>query len=155
VATIQAMGDTRLRDYVLGASEGAEVVGSICTGALILAAAGLLDGRSATTHWAYHGVLERLGARYVTKRWVEDGRFITSAGVSAGIDMSLHLAARLSSEPMARYIQLWAEYDPEPPFGPIDWSEVDWDVLAPRFPEMRPLLADRPDLLERLGLSSS
>ena len=151
-ATIQAMADARLRDYVVGSSETAEVVGSICTGSLILAAANLLDGRSAATHWAYHEILERLGARYVNQRWVEDGKFITSAGVSAGIDMALHLAARLSGEPMARYLQLWAEYDPDPPFGPIDWSQVDRDVLAPRFKEMRPLLADRPDLLTRLGL---
>jgi transcriptional regulator GlxA family with amidase domain len=92
------------------------VVGSVCTGALILAAAGLLAGRQATTHWASHRLLERLGARYLPERWVEDGKFITSAGVSAGIDMALALTARLTDEPTARMVQLAIEYDPHPPF---------------------------------------
>jgi len=71
----------------------------VCTGALVLAAAGLLEGRQATTHWAYHRLLERLGATYLPQRWVEDGKLITSAGVSAGIDMALALVARLTDEP--------------------------------------------------------
>jgi transcriptional regulator GlxA family with amidase domain len=106
-------------------------VTSVCTGALILGAAGLLEGRKATTHWAYYKLLERLGATYLPKRWVEDGKFITSAGVSAGIDMALFLAARLTNESAARLVQLGIEYDPHPPFGGIDWSGVDRDVLAP------------------------
>jgi transcriptional regulator GlxA family with amidase domain len=87
--TIKAMGDPAIRDYLRQAADTAPVVGSVCTGALVLAAAGLLEGRQATTHWAYHQLLERLGATYLPKRWVEDGKFITSAGVSAGIDMAL------------------------------------------------------------------
>jgi transcriptional regulator GlxA family with amidase domain len=89
---------------------------------LILAAAGLLEGRKATTHWAHYRTLEQLGATYIKRRWVEDGKFITSAGVSAGIDMALHLLARLSDEQTAKRVQLGIEYEPEPPFGPIDWS---------------------------------
>ena len=113
--TIKAMGNEAIRDYLRHAAETSPVVGSVCTGALILGAAGLLQGRNATTHWSHHRLLERLGARYLPQRWVEDGKFITSAGVSAGIDMALALVARLTDEPTARMVQLWIEYDPHPP----------------------------------------
>ncbi|HSL11481.1 MAG TPA: DJ-1/PfpI family protein [Actinomycetota bacterium] len=151
VPTIRAMGDRTIRDYLLRTAETADVVASVCTGALILAAAGLLEGRRATTHWAYHGLLERLGATYVPERWIEDGRFLTSAGVSAGIDMALHLVARLTDESTARMVQLGIEYDPQPPFGPIDWSGVDRDVLAPVLQQnVKAALADDPALLAKL-----
>ena len=78
----------------------------------LLAGAGLLQGRPATTHWAYRGFLDRLGARYVAERWVEDGRYLTGAGVSAGIDTALRLASRLASDEMSRLVQLAIEYDP-------------------------------------------
>jgi hypothetical protein len=84
-----------------------------------------------TTHWAYHRLLERLGATYLPERWVEDGKFITSAGVSAGIDMALALVARLTDEPTARMVQLAIEYDPHPPFGGIDWDQVNRDIYEP------------------------
>jgi len=87
--TIKAMGNQVIREYLRHAADTVPVIGSVCTGALVLAAAGLLEGRQATTHWAYHRLLERLGATYLPQRWVEDGKFITSAGVSAGIDMAL------------------------------------------------------------------
>ena len=89
---------------------------SVCTGSLILAAAGLLDGLEATTHWAAVERLESLGARYTTRRVVVEGRIMTSAGVSAGIDMALTLAARIAGDAVARAIQLLIEYDPQPPF---------------------------------------
>src|ERR671912_461660 len=93
-STFAAMGNEAIRSYVRSASETAEVAGSICTGALVLASVGLLEGRQATTHWVYYKILEQFGAKYVRKRWVEEGKFISSAGVTAGIDMALHLAAR-------------------------------------------------------------
>jgi transcriptional regulator GlxA family with amidase domain len=128
------------------------VVGSVCTGAMILAAAGLLDGRNATTHWSHHKLLERLGATYLPQRWVEDGKFITSAGVSAGIDMALALVARLTDEPTARMVQLWIEYDPQPPFGGIDWGQVDRDMSEPVVAQwVQTQLADRPELLTKLS----
>jgi transcriptional regulator GlxA family with amidase domain len=102
-------------DYLRRAAGTSELVGSVCTGAMILAAAGLLEGRNATTHWSHHRLLERLGATYLPERWVEDGKVITSAGVSAGIDLALALVARLTDEPTARMVQLWIEYDPHPP----------------------------------------
>ena len=92
MGTLKAMGNRAIRDYLLAAAETAHTVASVCTGALILGAAGLLEGRNATTHWAYATFLERLGARYLPQRWVQDGKFLCSAGVSAGIDMALYLA---------------------------------------------------------------
>ena len=122
--TLRAMSNEAIRSYVRTAAETAEVVGSVCTGALILASVGLLEGRQATTHWAFYKVLEEFGARYVRKRWVEDGKFICSAGVSAGIDMALQLAARLTDEQTAREVQYRLGYDPHPPFGGIDYEHI-------------------------------
>jgi transcriptional regulator GlxA family with amidase domain len=150
--TIKAMGNQVVGDYLRQAADTVPVVGSVCTGALILAAAGLLEGRQATTHWAYHRLLERLGATYLPQRWVEDGKFITSAGVSAGIDMALALVARLTDEPTARMVQVAIEYDPHPPFGGIDWGQVDRDIYEPMLgPMVQRQLADRPELLAKLS----
>ena len=122
--TLRAMSNEAIRNYVRSAAETAEVVSSVCTGALILGSVGLLEGREATTHWAFYKVLEELGAKYVRKRWVEDGKFICSAGVSAGIDMALQLAARLTDEQTSREVQYRLGYDPEPPFGGIDYEQI-------------------------------
>jgi transcriptional regulator GlxA family with amidase domain len=121
-ATISAMQDTSLLAYVRAAAATAQVVGSTGNGALILAAAGLLHGRPAAIHWAYAEQLESAGARYVRDRWLDDGKFLTAAGGTAGIDLMLHLVARFKSESSARLAQLTTEYDPQPPFGGIDWS---------------------------------
>jgi putative intracellular protease/amidase len=82
--TIKAMGDPAVREYLRQAADTAPVVGSVCTGALILAAAGLLEGRQATTQWAYHRLLERLGATYLPKRWVEDASSSPRPGCRPG-----------------------------------------------------------------------
>jgi putative intracellular protease/amidase len=95
--------------------ERTEWTTSVCTGSLILAAAGVLDGVEATTHWAARGLLAELGAVPVTERVVERDRIVTAAGVSAGIDMALHLAGRIAGAEAAQAIQLGIEYDPEPP----------------------------------------
>ncbi|MEA2201942.1 MAG: hypothetical protein QOI89_2538 [Solirubrobacteraceae bacterium] len=89
---------------------------SVCTGSLILAAAGLLAGKRATSHWLALEQLGRLGARAVSERVVFDGKIVTAAGVSAGIDMALALAARVAGDAVAQAIQLGIEYDPQPPF---------------------------------------
>lgn len=102
---------------------------SVCTGSLLLAAAGLLDGLEATTHWAVNGTLEKLGARYVEQRVVEQGKIVTAAGVSAGIDMALTLAARIAGDDVAQAIQLYIEYDPQPPFDSGSPSKAPTHVL--------------------------
>ncbi|HTA12811.1 MAG TPA: DJ-1/PfpI family protein [Solirubrobacteraceae bacterium] len=89
---------------------------SVCTGSLILAAAGLLDGRRATSHWLAMEELRRLGAEPVSERVVFDGKLVTAAGVSAGIDMALTFVARIAGDTLAQAIQLGIEYDPQPPF---------------------------------------
>jgi transcriptional regulator GlxA family with amidase domain len=89
---------------------------SVCTGAIYLAAAGILEGLDATTHWARKERLEQLGARYVAERVVERGKVITAAGVSSGIDMALRLVEHMHGIGMAELVQLGIEYDPQPPF---------------------------------------
>jgi transcriptional regulator GlxA family with amidase domain len=89
---------------------------SVCTGALILGAAGLLDGRRATSNWLALGELAKYGADPVGGRWVEDGKIVTAAGVTAGIDMALHLVGREAGPEVAQAVQLGIEYDPDPPF---------------------------------------
>jgi len=110
--------NTAVIDWVKRIHPGTQWTGSICTGALVLAAAGLLTGRTATTHWYTGPMLQMFGATYVEGRVVvhESERLIMAAGVSAGIDMGLDLAARLWGEDTARAIQLSIEYDPQPPF---------------------------------------
>ncbi len=128
-STIKAMGDDEITKYLIETAESADFVCSVCTGSLLLAAAGLLEGREATTHWGCYKILEALGAKYTRKRWVQDGKVITSAGVSAGIDSALYLASKLTDEATARSVQLGLEYDPEPPFGRINWEDVDLNQL--------------------------
>ena len=89
---------------------------SVCTGSLVLAAAGLLEGRRATSHWLALEELRALGAEPVQERVVFDGKYVTAAGVSAGIDMALTLAERVAGRELAEAIQLGIEYDPQPPF---------------------------------------
>ena len=149
--SIAAMGEEKLLRYVRSAAEGAGLVGSVCTGALILASVGLLEGRQATTHWACHKVLEGFGATYRRRQWVEDGKFIMSAGVSAGIDMGLQLAARLTDEETARQAQLWLDYDPQPPFGGLDYEDMGLPLRAGRawVSLTAPLLTARPKRLTK------
>ena len=112
---------------------------SVCTGALVLAAAGLLQGLEATTHWAAVDELEAFGARYTARRVVTEGKIVTAAGVSAGIDMALTLAARIAGDQVAEAIQLAIEYDPQPPFdnGSVAKSKPEIVALS------RSLLAKR------------
>jgi transcriptional regulator GlxA family with amidase domain len=149
---LAAMGNRVLTGYLREAAEGAAFMASVCTGALILGAAGLLEGRRATTHWAYVSILEKLGARYAQERWVEDGKVITAAGVSAGIDMALHLLARLAGDEVARRTQLGIEYEPAPPHGALDWSLVDRAQAEEiRLARAREVLAGDAELLRRLS----
>src|SRR5437764_8309076 len=103
-------------DWVRTAHETSTYTTSVCTGALLLGAAGVLEGLEATTHWLELETLDRLGARATSKRVVEQGKVITAAGVSSGIDMALLLASRIAGDQVAQGIQLLIEYDPQPPF---------------------------------------
>lgn len=127
--TLRAMVDADIRQYVRTVAETADFVGSVCTGALILAGTGLLKGKAATTHWAYYKVLEALGSPYRRQRWVDNGKIINSAGVSAGIDMALYWVAKMTDKTTAHRVQLDIQYDPHPPFGRIDWNHLS---LMPR-----------------------
>jgi transcriptional regulator GlxA family with amidase domain len=110
------MRDAEVLDWLRAAHRGSTWTTSVCTGALVLGAAGILDGLRATTHWAFRDVLTEFGAEPVAERVVVDGKVVTAAGVSAGIDMALRLAALDVGEEFAQAIQLGIEYDPDPPF---------------------------------------
>ncbi|MEA3025496.1 MAG: cyclohexyl-isocyanide hydratase [Alphaproteobacteria bacterium] len=110
------MEDAAVLDFLRRQAAGAKYVTSVCTGSLVLGAAGLLKGRRATCHWAAIDHLKLLGAVPTKQRVVMDGNIITGAGVASGIDFALAIAAILEGEEVARQIQLQIEYDPSPPF---------------------------------------
>ncbi len=112
---------------------------SVCTGSLVLAAAGLLDGLDATTHWGAVETLEKLGARYTADRVVQRGRIITAAGVSSGIDMALTLTEMIAGAGVAKAIQLAIEYDPQPPFDAGSPAKAGEEIIA-----VHATLRDRP-----------
>jgi transcriptional regulator GlxA family with amidase domain len=122
IGTRAAVFDETIVGWLRRAHETTQWTTSTCTGALLLGVAGILEGLEATTHWAVLDMLERFGARPSRARVVEQGKVITAAGVSAGIDMALTLAARIAGEDVAQAIQLGIEYDPQPPFdsGSVD-----------------------------------
>ena len=104
-----------LHDWIRSVHETSVWTTSVCTGSLLLAAAGLLDGAPATTHWLARDRLAELGAKPVPDRVVEHGKIVTAAGVSSGIDMALHLVRKINGEQIAQAVQLGIEYDPQPP----------------------------------------
>jgi len=112
-----AIADQVIVDFVRQQAKGADHITSVCTGAFILGAAGLLQGKKATCHWAYTQLLPLFGATHQPTRVVRDGNLITAGGVTSGIDFALELIAAISGEGVARTIQLALEYDPAPPFG--------------------------------------
>ena len=118
VGTREHLGDERIRSWLHAAAGRGAVMASVCTGSLVFADAGLLDGRPATTHWASLDLLGSLGSRIEVRpddRFVDTGDVVTASGVSAGIDMALHLVRRLGSEETARRVRRYIQYDPAPP----------------------------------------
>jgi transcriptional regulator GlxA family with amidase domain len=118
MGTRPQLGDQAVRARIRGLASGGTLMTSVCTGSLVYADAGLLDGRPATTHWAQLDLLRSLGRDLdvrADERFVDDGEVITAAGVSAGIDMALHLVARLHSPERAREVRRYIQYDPAPP----------------------------------------
>lgn len=114
--TFAAAADEEILAWVREAHAHATLSTSVCTGSLILGAAGILDGKPATTHWAAKAMLENYGVTFTADRVVPHGNIITAAGVSSGIDMALAAVARLFDEDTAKAVQLGIEYDPQPPF---------------------------------------
>ena len=113
----EAIEDEETIAFVRRAAASARYVTSVCTGAFVLGAAGLLHGKRATTHWAYHSLLPLVGARPEAARVVRDGNTITGGGVTAGIDFALTVVAEIAGAEVAQRIQLAIEYDPHPPFA--------------------------------------
>jgi transcriptional regulator GlxA family with amidase domain len=122
--------DPQTLDWVRAVHATSRWTTSVCTGSLILGRAGLLRGLRATSHWAAIDRLAQFGARPTNQRVVEDGKVMTGAGVAAGIDMALTLAARVGGPNLARTLQLAIEYDPEPPFDSGHPSKADPGVVA-------------------------
>ena len=113
---VDVRAGSRVLEWLRGAHRTSTWTTSVCTGSLILAAAGLLEGKHATSHWLALERLQELGALPSEERVVYDGRLVTAAGVSAGIDMGLSLAGRIAGDTVAQAIQLGIEYDPQPPY---------------------------------------
>ncbi|GAA2840639.1 DJ-1/PfpI family protein [Kitasatospora sp. CM 4170] len=124
------LNDTEFIDWVRRIHETTRFTTSVCTGALILGKAGLLKGLTATTHWMAMDDLETFGATYTAERVVRHDKILTSAGVSAGIDLALGLCALLSDELTARAIQLFTEYDPQPPYDSGSLATATPEVVA-------------------------
>lgn len=128
--TAVIMADDTILSWLEQAHAHSRFTTSVCSGALILAAAGILDGHPATTHWAAMEALGRLGAEpRPQERVVRSDKIITAAGVSSGIDMALVLAAELFGERTAKVAQLWIEYDPQPPFDSGHISKAEAEVV--------------------------
>ncbi|MEA3051471.1 MAG: hypothetical protein QOG72_374 [Sphingomonadales bacterium] len=123
-AVRREIGDEKLRTWLAAIDAGTTRTCSVCTGSLILAAAGLLEGRRASTHWGAREYLGHFGATYSPDRVTEDGKYLTSAGVSAGIDLGLRLCAEIAGRDTAEAVQLSMEYDPEPPFAAGNFADA-------------------------------
>lgn len=135
----ELMDDAVALDFVRRQAANARYVTSVCTGAFVLGAVGLLMGKRATTHWASHPLLELLGAVPEHARVVRDGNLITGGGVTSGIDFALSVAAEVYNEATARAVQLTMEYDPHPPFdaGSPSRPDADQEQVQRAFAEAR------------------
>jgi cyclohexyl-isocyanide hydratase len=145
---LQAMEDEETVDFVRRQGAAAKYVTSVCTGAFVLGAAGLLQRKKATTHWAFHQLLPRVGAIPVKERVVRDGNRFTGGGVTAGIDFALTLMAEIAGPDIAQGVQLSLEYDPHPPFNsgapglaPQPVMEAANERYAPRLSAFEAVLA--------------
>jgi len=144
-----AINTPALMDFVRQEGARARYVTSVCTGAFILGAAGLLQGKKATTHWAYHDELARVGATPVQARVVRDGNVFTGGGVTAGIDFALTLVAEIAGDVVAQAIQLALEYDPKPPFDAGALSRAPEQVQAIATSRLEARLPAFRDALDR------
>jgi putative intracellular protease/amidase len=129
--TIGAMNNRALLRWIREMHRHTQWTTSVCTGSIVLAAAGLLDGREATTYWASADYLQStFDVTYLPQRYVRSGKIITAAGVSAGVDMALYLASVIADDDTAKAIQLAVEYDPQPPFDSGNAAEASPELKA-------------------------
>jgi cyclohexyl-isocyanide hydratase len=145
------MEDAEVLDFLRAQAPGARYVTSVCTGALVLGAAGLLRGKRATTHWASHDFLADLGAIPVQGRVVRDGKVFTGGGVTAGIDFALTIAAEIAGPEVAQAIQLQIEYAPAPPFNAGTPATAPAEVLAAAQARGAGMRAERVALVARVA----
>ena len=143
------MEDPQTLGFLKDQAHTARYVTSVCTGALVLGAAGLLRGRKATTHWAYHDLLAALGATAVKARVVRDGNLLTGGGITAGIDFALSLVADLYGEAAAQLVQLQIEYAPAPPFYSGSPQTAPAHVLAQALKRTAQSRKDRAEVVAR------
>jgi cyclohexyl-isocyanide hydratase len=142
--------DAETLDFVRKQASTARFVTSVCTGALVLGAAGLLRGKRATTHWAAHDLLAALGALPTHGRVVRDGNLLTGGGVTAGIDFALMLAAELMGREQAEMVQLNLEYAPAPPFNAGTPETASADVIASAEQRLAAARKEREDIIRSL-----
>ncbi|PDT77901.1 DJ-1/PfpI family protein [Bradyrhizobium sp. C9] len=145
------MDDAEVLGWISRQAAGACRIFSVCTGALICGAAGLLKGRRATTHWASFHLLPFFGATPVNERVVVDGSFVFTAGVTAGIDGALRLAAELRGDDAARAIQLYMVYAPEPPFDSGTPETAPPEILQQSREAVRAITAQREETARRVA----
>jgi len=145
------MEDSMVLEFLRRQARGARYITSVCTGSLVLGAAGLLKGRRATCHWAALEHLKALGAIPVSERVVIDGNIVTGAGVASGLDFGLALAAELDGEETAREIQLQIEYDPAPPFDSGSLRTASPATVAKLRNRLATLNEERRVVAERVG----
>lgn len=149
----ELMEDTAVLAFLQAQARGAKYVTSVCTGSLVLGAAGLLRGKRATCHWAAIDHLKPLGAIPVSERVVTDGNIITGAGVASGIDFALAVAAVLEGEEVAKQIQLQIEYDPAPPFNSGSPKTASAETLTLLRGRLAALNEQRREVAQRVGKS--
>ncbi|GAB4424042.1 MAG: DJ-1/PfpI family protein [Chloroflexi bacterium OHK40] len=135
--TMEVMRSERALNWLRAAHATSQWTTSVCTGAFILGAAGLLQGLQATTHWASRDFLAQVGATYVAERFVRQGKIITAAGVSAGIDMALFIAGQTGGDDLAQALQLAIEYDPQPPYDTGAWERATPALMQRALREIR------------------
>ncbi|TDR94969.1 DJ-1/PfpI family protein [Enterovirga rhinocerotis] len=146
------MADDEVLDFLRRQAEGARYVTSVCTGSLVLGAAGLLKGRRATSHWSARELLARFGAIPTAERVVIDGNVITGGGVTAGIDFALRIAAELHGDAVAQATQLQIEYDPAPPFDAGSPASAPSEILERARTAGAPRLAERRAQVEQAAV---
>lgn len=151
--TMEIMQDPEVLDWVRTVAEKADWVTSVCTGSLVLAAAGLLKGYRSACHWASVDQLSYFGATPVRERIVEDRNRFTGGGVTSGIDFALALAAKIRNENFAKFIQLSIEYDPNPPFDAGSPEKVPPEILARYYKMLEAAMPNRAEKVEAIAKS--